>query len=108
MAVVPLSLATLIFISLGDILFCNERRLLAERAPLYRSEFVLGFLSIFRLLQFPLMIWLGFVSWKVLIIVLVISFLGMRLFIDKTVEQIVLIPIINIIIRFFEKRNKHK
>lgn len=103
MIIIPLSLITLIFISLGDILFCNERRLLAERAPLYRSEFVLGFLSIFRLLQFPLMIWLGFISWKALIIVLVISFLGMRLFIDKAVEQVVLIPIVNMIIRFFRK-----
>lgn len=97
MIVVPLSLVTLIFISLGDILFCNERRLLAERAPLYRSEFVLGCLSIFRILQFPLMIWLGFISWKALIIVIVISFLGMRLFIDRAVEQLVLIPIVNII-----------
>jgi len=65
------SLITLIFISLGDILFCNERRLLAERAPFYRSEFVLGFLSISRLLSFLFVIWLGFVSWKALIIVLI-------------------------------------
>ncbi len=108
MIVVPLSLVTLIFISLGDILFCNKRQLLTERAPLYRNEFVLGFLSIFRLLQFPLIIWLGFISWKALIIVLVISFLGMRLFIDKAVEQLVLIPIVNTIIRFFEKRNTRK
>ena len=108
MIVALLSLITLTFISLGDILFCNERRLLAERAPLYRSEFVLGFLSISRLLAFLFIIWLGFVSWKALIIVLVISFLGMRLFIDRVVERIILIPIVNIIIRFFEKRNKQR
>lgn len=98
-----LSGITIIFISLGDILFCNERRPFALRAPLYRSEFVFGLLSIFRILQFPMMIWLGFVNWKALIIVYIISFLGMRLFIDKFVETFILIPLVNIIISFFKK-----
>ena len=96
-----ISILTIIFISLSDILFCNERKDTAGRAPLYRSEFVLGVLFMSRIIQFLLIIILGILNWKALIIVIIVSILGIRLFIDKLVETVILIPIIKVLLFIF-------
>jgi len=88
-----ISALTLLCLSLSDILFCNERRDFTERAPLYRSEGILGILNIFRVLSIPLMLYLGILNWKALVVVFLISLIGMRLFIDRMVERFIILPI---------------
>jgi len=53
-----------------------------------------------------MMIWVGLVSWKALIIVYLVSFLGMRLLIDKIVEKVILIPFVSIIYNMASKNKK--
>lgn len=107
MKVFLISTITLLFISLSDILFCQEKRMPEERAPLY-SEFVLGVLCIFRILQIPLVIYLGFLNWKALIIVFIISFLGMRLFIDAFVERFIIIPAFSMLFNFLKRKSEKR
>lgn len=106
MRIYIISILTIIFISLSDIFFCNERKDAAARAPLYRSEFVLGILAISRTIQLLLIVILGILNWKALIVVIIISILGMRLFIDKFVERIILIPVCRGLLFVFSRFKK--
>jgi hypothetical protein len=102
-----ISALTLLCLSLSDILFCNERKAFTERAPLYRSEGILGILNIFRILSIPLILYLGILNWKALIIVFLISLIGMRLFIDRVVEKFIILPITSILNKRLTKKGKN-
>ena len=88
-----ISTVSLLLISLSDLLYCNERRKLFEKAALYRSEIILWILTIARVMQIPLVIYLGILNWKALVIVALIAVFGLRLFIDGFVERFVVLPI---------------
>lgn len=107
MKVVIISILTLLFISLSDILSCNERKRIFEKAALYRNEIMLWILTACRVVQIPLVIYLGILNWKALIAVIIIAVLGMRIFIDGFVERFVVIPIYFVLI-FFAERSRRK
>lgn len=87
-----LSLWFLVTVALSDILFVQERKLESDKAPLYRDEVVLGFLTLGRFLWLVSSVVIGLYNWKLLLALYLTAFLSCRIFLDKLVEQLVLIP----------------
>ena len=91
----------LVTAALSDILHVNERKLESDKAPLYRDEMVLGLLVLGRFLWLVSFVVIGLYNWKLLVALYVAAFLFCRIFLDKIVEQLVLIPFCKFLLVIF-------
>ena len=105
MKLIVISFLTLIFMSLSDILSCNERKRIFEKAAMYRNKTMIDMLGLCRVLQIPLFICLGILSWKVLIAVIIIAILSLRIFLDGFVERFMIVPLY-LFLESLSKRSK--
>ena len=74
---------------------------MADRAPLYRGEFVLGILAFGRMLWMVSWVVIGLYSWKLLLALYMAAFLLSRLILDGLVERFVLVPVVRLLMRVF-------
>ena len=79
----------------------NERKLESDKAPLYRDEMVLGLLALGRFLWLVSFVVIGLYNWKLLVALYVAAFLFCRIFLDKIVELLVLIPFCKFLLVIF-------
>ena len=98
---VLLSLWFLVTVALSDILFVQERKLESDKAPLYRDEAVLCFLMLGRILWLVSSVVIGLYNWKLLLALYLTAFLTCRIFLDKFIEQLVLIPFCKLLLFIF-------